>query len=37
MKVKSSLKIICIHCKLVKRKGVLRRICTEPKHKGKQG
>ncbi|MBU0974531.1 50S ribosomal protein L36 [Patescibacteria group bacterium] len=37
MKVKTSLKTICIHCKLVKRKGVLRRICSEPKHKGKQG
>ena len=37
VKVKSSLKPICIHCKLVKRRGVLRRICTNPKHKGKQG
>ncbi|MBP9820071.1 50S ribosomal protein L36 [Candidatus Woesebacteria bacterium] len=37
MKVRSSVKKMCIHCKLIKRKGVLRVICQEPKHKQRQG
>ncbi|MFH1678269.1 MAG: 50S ribosomal protein L36 [Candidatus Omnitrophota bacterium] len=37
MKVKSSIKRICEHCKIVKRKGVLRVICSNPKHKQRQG
>jgi large subunit ribosomal protein L36 len=37
MKVKASVKRICEHCKLVKRKGVVRVICTNPRHKQKQG
>jgi large subunit ribosomal protein L36 len=38
MKVRSSVKKICNHCKIVKRKGVLRVICkTNPRHKQKQG
>lgn len=37
MKVKASVKRICEHCKLVKRKGVLRVICKNPRHKQRQG
>jgi len=37
MKVKSSLKKICGNCKMIKRDGVLRVICTNPKHKQAQG
>jgi large subunit ribosomal protein L36 len=38
MKVKSSVKEICKDCKKVRRKGVLRVICTaNKKHKQRQG
>lgn len=37
MKVRASVKKRCNQCKLVKRKGVLRVICTNPRHKQKQG
>jgi large subunit ribosomal protein L36 len=38
MKVKASVKVMCEHCKLVKRKGVLRVICSNnPRHKQRQG
>ncbi|UCB57347.1 MAG: 50S ribosomal protein L36 [Candidatus Omnitrophota bacterium] len=37
MKVKASIKRICEKCKIVKRKGVLRVICADPKHKQRQG
>ncbi|MEX1052217.1 MAG: 50S ribosomal protein L36 [Patescibacteria group bacterium] len=37
MKVKSSVKKMCINCKIVKRKGRLYIICSNPKHKQKQG
>ncbi len=37
MKVRSSIKKICNNCKIVKRKGVLYVICTNPKHKQRQG
>jgi len=37
MKVKPSIKKRCDKCKIVKRKGVLRVICENPKHKQKQG
>ena len=37
MKVKSSVRKICDRCKIIKRKGVLRVICTNPKHKQRQG
>ncbi|MBW2057849.1 MAG: 50S ribosomal protein L36 [Deltaproteobacteria bacterium] len=37
MKVKSSIRKICDKCKIVKRKGVLRVICENPKHKQRQG
>ena len=37
MKVRASVKTICRNCKIVKRHGVVRVICTEPKHKQRQG
>ncbi|MDP8213527.1 MAG: 50S ribosomal protein L36 [Candidatus Zapsychrus exili] len=37
MKVKSSVKRICSNCKIVRRKGVVRVICSNPKHKQRQG
>ncbi|HYV51176.1 MAG TPA: 50S ribosomal protein L36 [Dongiaceae bacterium] len=37
MKVKASVKRICEHCKLVKRQGVVRVICKNPRHKQRQG
>jgi large subunit ribosomal protein L36 len=37
MKVRPSVKPICEHCKIIKRKGRVRIICDNPKHKQKQG
>jgi large subunit ribosomal protein L36 len=37
MKVRSSVRRICENCKVVRRKGVVRVICTNVKHKQKQG
>ncbi len=37
MKVKSSVRKICDKCKIIKRAGVVRIICSNPKHKQKQG
>ncbi|MEK6727364.1 MAG: 50S ribosomal protein L36 [Candidatus Omnitrophota bacterium] len=37
MKVKASIRKICDKCKIIKRKGVLRVICSNPKHKQRQG
>ncbi|MFH1441832.1 MAG: 50S ribosomal protein L36 [Candidatus Omnitrophota bacterium] len=37
MKVKSSVKKICDKCKVIKRKGVVRIICSNAKHKQRQG
>lgn len=37
MKVMSSVKPICAKCKVVKRKGVIRIICENPRHKQRQG
>jgi large subunit ribosomal protein L36 len=38
MKVRASVKRICENCKIVKRKGVVRVICTaNPRHKQRQG
>ena len=36
MKVRVSVKKICSDCKLIKRHGVLRVICTDPRHKQRQ-
>lgn len=37
MKVRASVKRICENCKIVRREGVVRVICSNPKHKQKQG
>jgi large subunit ribosomal protein L36 len=37
MKVRASVKKICRNCKIVKRKGIVRVICINPRHKQKQG
>ncbi|MCK5655393.1 MAG: 50S ribosomal protein L36 [Candidatus Aureabacteria bacterium] len=37
MKVKSSVKRRCERCKIVRRKGVVHVICTNPKHRQRQG
>ena len=38
MKVRSSVRRICENCKIVRRKGVVRVICSKnPKHKQRQG
>ena len=37
MKVRASVKKICDKCKLIHREGVVRVICTNPKHKQRQG
>jgi large subunit ribosomal protein L36 len=37
MKVRASVKQICPKCKLIKRKGVIRVICVNPRHKQRQG
>ncbi|MEX3605349.1 MAG: 50S ribosomal protein L36 [Burkholderia sp.] len=38
MKVMASVKRICRNCKLIKRKGVVRVICSsDPRHKQRQG
>jgi large subunit ribosomal protein L36 len=37
MKVQASVKKMCRNCKIVRRKGVLFVICTDKKHKQRQG
>jgi len=37
MKVRASVKPMCHKCKVVRRKGVVRIICDNPKHKQRQG
>jgi len=37
MKVKASVKRRCEKCKIIKRRGVVRVICSNPKHKQRQG
>lgn len=38
MKVRASVKKMCDRCKIIKRKGVVRVICSAyPKHKQRQG
>jgi len=37
MKVRASVKVRCEKCKVVKRRGVVRIICTNPRHKQRQG
>ncbi|MFA9452608.1 MAG: 50S ribosomal protein L36 [Candidatus Aminicenantaceae bacterium] len=37
MKVRASIKRMCRNCRIIKRNGILRVICSNPKHKQKQG
>ena len=38
MKVRASVKKVCRNCKVVRRNGVVRVICsTDPRHKQRQG
>ena len=37
MKVRASSKKMCRNCKIIKRKGVVRVICSDPRHKQRQG
>jgi large subunit ribosomal protein L36 len=37
MKVRASVKKICTKCKVVRRKGAVRVICENTKHKQRQG
>ena len=37
MKVRASVKKMCRHCKVIKRNRVIRVICSEPRHKQRQG
>ncbi|MBI3068697.1 MAG: 50S ribosomal protein L36 [Betaproteobacteria bacterium] len=37
MKVMASVQRLCSHCKIVRRKGVVRVICKNPRHKQRQG
>ncbi len=37
MKVRASVRKICAKCKIIRRGRVVRVICTNPKHKQRQG
>jgi len=37
VKVRASVKKICTKCKVIRRRGVVRIICPNPKHKQRQG
>ncbi|MDD5557573.1 MAG: 50S ribosomal protein L36 [bacterium] len=37
MKVRASVKRVCEKCKIVRRKGVVRVICVNLRHKQRQG
>ena len=37
MKVQSSVKRRCEKCRIIRRKGVIRIICENPRHKQRQG
>jgi len=37
MKVRSSVRRMCVNCKIVRRRGVVRVICKDPNHKQRQG
>jgi large subunit ribosomal protein L36 len=37
VKVRPSVKPMCEHCKVIRRRRVVRVICTNPKHKQRQG
>ena len=37
MKVRASVKKMCDKCTIIKRRGVVRVLCPNPKHKQRQG
>jgi large subunit ribosomal protein L36 len=37
MKVRASVRKMCNKCRIIKRRGVVRVICVNPKHKQRQG
>lgn len=37
MKVRASVKPICRKCKVIRRAGVVRVLCANPRHKQRQG
>jgi large subunit ribosomal protein L36 len=37
MKVRSSVKKICVKCRILRRKGIVRVVCENPRHKQRQG
>ena len=37
MRVQASVTRLCRNCKIVRRKGVVRVICSDPRHKQRQG
>jgi large subunit ribosomal protein L36 len=37
VKVRASVKPICDKCKIVRRRGVVYVVCSEPRHKQRQG
>jgi large subunit ribosomal protein L36 len=37
MKVRTSVKKMCRNCKIIRRKGVVRVLCTDARHKQRQG
>jgi large subunit ribosomal protein L36 len=37
MKVKPSVKRRCDKCKIIRRRGIVRVICVNPRHKQRQG
>jgi large subunit ribosomal protein L36 len=37
MKVRASVKTICKKCKVIRRGGVVRVLCANPRHKQRQG
>jgi large subunit ribosomal protein L36 len=37
MKVRASVKKMCDKCRVVRRRGVIRILCANPKHKQRQG
>jgi large subunit ribosomal protein L36 len=37
VKVRPSVKKMCDRCKVIRRRGVIRVICTNPRHRQRQG
>nr|Q32RN0.2 RecName: Full=Large ribosomal subunit protein bL36c; AltName: Full=50S ribosomal protein L36, chloroplastic [Zygnema circumcarinatum] len=37
MKVRASVRKICTNCRMIRRRGKVMVVCTNPKHKQRQG